>query len=180
LINGSIWPPNYQTSRSSKIEAERARELVTLQLYFNNQWNQFSAGGGGGGSINGLSNAPSGNLASGTPTTVQFSTSVFANGITWDGTNYWFLIVTAGQYIIVGRANYSSSVAASNVNASIFINGVSIADDAVYAVAGNHIVNNEVTTLANLSVGDKVTLVVSHNSGFTTNFAEAYLGIAKV
>jgi hypothetical protein len=31
LINGSIWPPNYQTSRSSKIEAERARELVTLQ-----------------------------------------------------------------------------------------------------------------------------------------------------
>ena len=31
MINGSIWPPNYQTSRSSKIEAERARELVTLQ-----------------------------------------------------------------------------------------------------------------------------------------------------
>jgi hypothetical protein len=33
LINGSIWPPNYQTSRSSKIETERARELVTLQYF---------------------------------------------------------------------------------------------------------------------------------------------------
>jgi hypothetical protein len=35
LINGSIWPPNYQTSRSSKIETDLARELVTLQLISN-------------------------------------------------------------------------------------------------------------------------------------------------
>jgi hypothetical protein len=31
LINGSIWPPNYQTSRSCKLENDLARELSTVQ-----------------------------------------------------------------------------------------------------------------------------------------------------
>jgi hypothetical protein len=31
LINGSIWLPNYQTSRSCKLENDLARELSTVQ-----------------------------------------------------------------------------------------------------------------------------------------------------
>lgn len=130
-------------------------------------------------SINGLSTGSQSTLASGMSTQVQFSANSFSNGITWDGTGYQFTIVTAGQYLIVGRVNYSSAIATTTYSASININASGVATDARY-ITGNNTIGNEVTYLVNLAVGDNITLYVEQSSGFTANFAAAYLAVAKV
>jgi hypothetical protein len=162
--------------------------MYSLYLYFSNQWNQFSIGGGAT-SINGRSHGSSTSIPSGADTLVDLTTNDFANGITWDAVNHRFVVVTAGQYLITGIATYTSSTAGALYQTEISINGNAITPGAsaksyFQAAASSLAIGPCVSTIANLSVGDYIELYTWQNSGGSRSLYSGsgltYLAVAKV
>jgi hypothetical protein len=159
--------------------------VYSLYLYINNQWSQFSAGGGGGTSINGRSGGSvNASIPTATTTQVQFRANSFANGITWTGASYGFTVVTAGQYLLTAMVAYATAiVSGAKFYTIIEVNGT-IVSVAVNNSSGNLAISVLASTIQDLSVGDVITVYCSQSSGFFVSLVDdpayTYLTVAKV
>lgn len=121
--------------------------------------------------------------ASLSPTKVDIASADFANGITYDGTNHKFVIVTAGQYSITGFLYYSNpSQANVSYQTMVYLNGSQAFAGYFVPPVTSISISQSVTKILNLSVGDYIELYGQTNSSSTNIVAGglSYLSIAKV
>jgi hypothetical protein len=145
-------------------------------------------------SINGMAYASSNTTVptSGIDAQVLANTSIFVNGITFDATNHQFIVKTAGQYLIIGNANYVSTVSGKEYAVEIGINADPSnpggfnpqAKTYTQASMNSGSAGQPVVTIQNLNIGDTIQLWTWNNSGSSAQVysgsALTYLSVAKV
>lgn len=143
---------------------------------------------GVGSSINGkVSGTSTTTIANLTETKLTPTTKEFANGITWDATNYRFVIITPGQYQINAQVAWSSVTAEKLYYTGIAKNGAMTNGVYGFFQAGANATNVEcyaMSDILNLVAGDYIELHCEQTSGGNqtvyNNPNITYLSIAKV
>jgi hypothetical protein len=125
-------------------------------------------------------------IATATSTVVQLVVLNQYVGITWDATNYRFVITQAGRYAITGSVCYAATPpAACRVEASLAVND----SDTSLTTMGAPVITNsypsaKVLATRDLSVGDTVTLKTYQSSGSSysthTNVNATFLELVQL
>lgn len=104
-----------------------------------------------------------------TPTRIDYNANDFANGVTWDGTNHRFKIVTAGQYLVAVMVGYNGVTAGKQYCVDIYKNGGQNAESRQHAGIGGAALMITCTNILDLAVNDYVEGFTQHNDAGANN-----------
>lgn len=152
-------------------------------IVFSASMNQWVVGSGGGANAS-SHGASTTSIPNGTATQVKLNSNDFTNGITWDGTNFRFVIDSDGQYLIVAGIRYTNIAGGNQYTAEVRKNG---GLGAVASTSQGGTAGWDVTILASgivdLVATDYIELWTRQISGGSQNISNSsatYMALAEV
>lgn len=139
-------------------------------------------------SINGRSHGTGvTSITSGSPTKLTPTANDFANGITWDASNYRFTVSTAGQYSVIAFVYFNSGdgdAAGKLHQVMIYKNGSEASKSNVYSAVSNSGLSIFSTDIFDCAVNDYFEIWVEQFTGGNRSVYNGnetvYLSIAKI